>query len=102
MLVRAAIFLILFSGVLLLVSQLYLIPALRAAKDADPAEKRQLAAYATLILVVVLFVLFAGLVLTFRIGRFFFPRAPAVRRKPTEYVDAWAEAGRRISVEEPE
>ena len=47
-------------------------------------------------LIVVLFVLFAGLVLTFRLGRFLFPRQPTARAKPTEYVDAWAEAGRRM------
>jgi Na+/proline symporter len=97
MLVRAVIFLTVFAIVLVLVVQLYLIPALIAAKDADAEQRRQLSAYATLILAVVLFVLFSGLLLTFRVGRFFFPRPPSTPVKRTEYVDAWAEAGRRAS-----
>ena len=102
MLVRAVIFLTVFAIVLLLVVQLYLIPAMLAAKDADASQRRQLSAYATLILAVVLFVLFSGLLLTFRVGRFFFPRNPARTLKPTEYVDAWAEAGRRAAAAPPE
>lgn len=97
MLVRAVIFLTVFAIVLLLVVQLYLIPALLAAKDADLEQRRQLSAYATLILAVVLFVLFSGLLLTFRVGRFFFPRSISRTIKHTEYVDAWAEAGRRAA-----
>ena len=41
------------------------------------------------------FVLFGGLLIAFRIGRFFIPR-PVAGRKKTEYVDAWAESGRRM------
>jgi O-antigen/teichoic acid export membrane protein len=102
MLLRAVAFLGVFAIILVLVVNLYLIPAMTAAKDADVKQRHELAAYATLILVVVLFVLFAGLLLTFRIGRFFFPRPPIPPRKPTEYVDAWAEAGRRAPVPEEE
>jgi hypothetical protein len=46
---------------------------------------------------VLLFILFAGVVLTFRFGRLFFPRATAPRTK-TQYVDAWAESARRMQV----
>ena len=45
----------------------------------------------------VLFILFVGLMMTFRIGRFFFPRSTPPPAK-TQYVDAWAESGTRISV----
>jgi hypothetical protein len=90
-----------FAGVLMLVCWRYLFPAIRAAASAiehhDPQQKRELAATASLVLVVVLFVLFAGLLLTFRMGRFFFPRPHPPRAKPTEYVDAWEESGRRIN-----
>jgi cytochrome b561 len=90
-----------FAGVLVLVCWRYLIPAVRAAASAierhDPRQKQELAATASLILVVVLFVLFAGLMLAFRMGRFFFPRPPTPRTKPTQYVDAWAESGRRVN-----
>ena len=94
-LIRAVIFLATFALVLLVVANLYLLPAFRAAHAANAAERRQLAAHATLVLAVVLFVLFAGLVLTFRVGRYFFPKPPVARPKPTEYVQPWAEAGRR-------
>jgi hypothetical protein len=88
-------FLLLFAILIVGVSEFYLLPALAAVKDANPVEKARLSAYSRLLLAVVLFVLFVGLVLTFRIGRFFFPRADAPKT-PTKYVDAWTEAGRRI------
>lgn len=102
--VRAALpvvlFLVGFAAVLLAVCTIYLFPALRAAASADPQQRRELGATAWLVLALVLFVLFAGLVLSFRVGRFFFPRPAAPARKPTEYVDAWAESARRMVVEE--
>ena len=100
--VRAIVFLVVFSLVLLAAMKLYLLPAMAALKDADPRQREHLQATAILMLCVVLFVLFAGLLLTFRPGRFFFPRAPMARAKPTEYVDAWAEAGRRATAEPPD
>lgn len=85
-------------GVLIwIVSTWYLIPAMEAAQDANTAEKRQLAAHSRLLLAVVLFILLAGILLTFRFGRYFFPRA-VERAKPTKYVDAWAESAKRVSV----
>jgi hypothetical protein len=90
-----------FAVVLVVVCWLYLFPAIRAAASAiehhDLRQKRELAATASLILFVVLFVLFAGLLLAFRVGRFFFPRPPVPRRTPTQYVDAWEESGRRVN-----
>ena len=47
----------------------------------------------------VLFVLFAGLLLSFRVGRFFFPRPTPAPRRRTEYVDAWVESGRRMTAD---
>jgi len=41
-------------------------------------------------------ILFVGLMMTFRIGRFFFPRPGNSARVKTTYVDAWTEAGRRL------
>ena len=70
-----------FAAVLVAVCRIYLFPALRAAASADPQQQRQLAATAWLILAVVLFVLFAGLLLAFRVGRFFFPRPPPAARQ---------------------
>ncbi len=85
-------------GILLVgVCRIYLIPAMRAAATADPLQRKQLAATAWLVLAIVLFILFAGLLLTFRIGRFFFPRPTPVAPKRTEYSDAWAESGRRMA-----
>ena len=82
---------------ILIISKWYLLPALEAAKNAAPGEKKALAAHARLLLSVVLFILIAGILLTFRFGRFFLPRQrrPA---KPTQYVDAWTESARRVAV----
>lgn len=100
-LVALALYLLGFAGVLAMVCWLYLFPAMRAAASAiehhDMQQKKTLAATALLMLFVVLFVLFAGLVLAFRMGRFFFPRPTPPRNKPTQYVDAWEESGRRMN-----
>jgi hypothetical protein len=90
-------FLIGFTILLIGVCSYYLIPAMDAATSPGitPKEKRTLMAVSRLMLFVVLFVIFAGLLLTFRVGRFFFPRKSAPRTQ-TNYVDAWAEAGKRM------
>ena len=73
----------------------YLLPGLRAAQYADAKGREGLAANALLVLIVVLFALLAGLVLTFRVSRFFFPR-PTPPRRQTQYTDAWAESAKRL------
>jgi hypothetical protein len=90
-------FLLGFAILLVGVLSYYLVPAMDAAtsKGITVTEKRTLVAYSRLLLMVVLFVLFAGLIMTFRVGRFFFPSKNA-ERVQTKYVDAWAEAGRRL------
>ena len=95
--VAVVVYLLCFTVLLIVISKDYLLPAMEASRNASPQEKRQLAAYARLMLTVVLFVLFGGLLVAFRIGRFFIP-PPVTTRKKTEYVDAWAESGRRASV----
>src|SRR2546421_11560907 len=94
-----AIYLVGFLILILVVSKYYLIPAFVAEQHATAEQRRVLVAHSWLILALVLFVLLVGLLLTFRIGRFFFPgsREPA---KPTEYVDAWKEAGKRLRVDD--
>jgi hypothetical protein len=52
-----------------------------------------------LVLAIVLFILLVGLLLTFKIGRFFRAR-PVSPRKATKYVDAWEESGRRLKLPE--
>lgn len=91
------VFLIGFTILLVGVCSYYLIPAMDAATSTGitPKEKRQLMAVSRLMLAVVLFVVFAGLLLTFRVGRFFLPRKSGPRTQ-TNYVDAWAEAGKRM------
>jgi hypothetical protein len=88
------IFLIGFAVLIILVSHHFLIPALLASRDATPAEKRHIQAMATLLLTVVLFILGVGLVLVLRVKRFFVSSTQPQRQK-TEYIDAWAEAGKR-------
>jgi hypothetical protein len=101
-LVAILVYLVGFAAVLVVVCRRYLIPAVSAAASAierhDLQQRKELAATASLILAVVLFVLFAGLLLAFRMGRFFFPPQRPPRQKPTQYVDAWEESGRRMSV----
>ena len=84
------------AGVLIVfVSFYYLLPATAAAAGADQAGRKSLAAHSALLLAVLLVILFCGLLLTFRVGRMFLPRKTGPRTK-TKYVDAWAEAGRRL------
>lgn len=90
-------FLLGFTILLIGISYYSLIPGLEAAKDATTPEKRSLVAWYRLLLAVILFILLAGLLMTFRIGRFFFPR-PTPPRTQTTYVDAWAESGKRIQI----
>lgn len=86
-----------FAGLISLLSRYFLIPALLAANDATAAQKRQLSAVATLLLAVVLFILGVGLMLVFRVRRFFFPRSTGSEsRQHTSCVDAWSESARRM------
>lgn len=94
-------FLLGFAVLLVFVSYFYLFPALRARQNATEPERRVLAAHALLLMAVLLFILLVGLILTFRMGRFFIPRR-RTRSRPTIYPDAWAEAGRRMEVEPPD
>jgi hypothetical protein len=93
------IYLVGFVILLLAVSHYYLFPAYEATRDANHVQKQVLSAYARLVLAIVLFILLIGLLLTFKIGRFFRPR-PTPPRKPTKYVDAWEESGRRLKLPE--
>ena len=93
------VFLFGFTVLVVVIAYLALIPGLQAATQPSVSdqEKRALVAWYRLLLMVVLFILFAGVVLTFRFGRLFFPRNAPPRTK-TQYVDAWAESARRVQV----
>jgi hypothetical protein len=88
-------FLAAFAGVLLLVSDRYLLPAMRSAHGADPMARKQLAAISLLVLVIVLVALMGILFLVVRPGRLFLPRRLSPRTR-TSYVDAWTESARRM------
>ena len=92
-------FLVVFTVLLIAITSYVLVPGFEAIKDPKltPEEKRSLQAWYRLLMFVLLFILFAGLVLTFRFGRLFFPRATAPRTR-TQYTDAWAESARRMQV----
>lgn len=94
-------FLLGFAALIWVVSDWYLLPALDAARGADTAGKKVLAAHARLLLAVVLLILVCGIVLTFRFGRFFLPR-PREPRHPTKYVDAWSESAKRMQAPPPD
>jgi hypothetical protein len=91
----AVAFLFVFTLLLIGVCYYFLFPALEAWKHAPPADRAKLRAYASLLLSIILIVLICGLLLTVRIGRFFFPR-PASPRTRTKYVDAWSESAKRM------
>jgi peptidoglycan biosynthesis protein MviN/MurJ (putative lipid II flippase) len=95
----ALVFLLVFSVLLIAVASYVLVPGFEAIQDQKltPEEKRSLQAWYRLLMFILLFILFAGLVLTFRFGRLFFPR-PTGPRTETQYVDAWAESARRMQV----
>ena len=93
----AVVFLFSFTVMLTVLCFFFLFPALEALKHATLDDKLKLRAWSTLLLAVLLFILVAGLLLTLRIGRFFFPR-PDVPRVHTKHVDAWAEAGKRMAM----
>ena len=94
---QALVFLIGFTVLLVGILAYVLAPGLEAARHATDNEKRSLVAWYRLLLAVLLLILFSGLMLTFRVGRFFFPR-PTGPRTRTRYVDAWAESARRMEV----
>jgi hypothetical protein len=94
-------FLLGFAVLIVFVSRYYLIPAMEAFIQASPGQRRILVAHSRLLLAIILMILLVGLILTFRVGRFFFPRARQ-HQKPTEYPDAYAEAARRIQVDDDE
>ncbi|HYE19018.1 MAG TPA: hypothetical protein VEA69_11270 [Tepidisphaeraceae bacterium] len=83
----------------------YLLPAAEAvvsAKQAgDHKGQRAISATAALLLAVLLIVLICGIFMTFRIGRYFFPRNTGPRVK-TQYVDAWAESAKRMPTPPPD
>jgi hypothetical protein len=90
------IFLLGYVVLLVVVSRYYLLPALEVVHKATPTERKWLSASSALLLAVVLFIIAVGIVLTFRVSRFFFPRPSAAREKPTQYVDAWSESAKRM------
>ena len=97
------IYLVGFAVLLVIVWHSYLAAAIEAAKHADIRGKKYLQAVAQLMLSVVLVYLLAGLILVFRLGRFFFPRPGAgPKRSRTTYVDAWSEAGKRMDEKKAE
>jgi type II secretory pathway component PulF len=90
-----------FALLITFIARYYLIPAMQAAQAATPGQKQQLTAYSMLLMAIVLLIAFVGIVLTFRISRFFFPRPPH-QRTQTQYVDAWAESAKRLDASAPE
>jgi O-antigen/teichoic acid export membrane protein len=93
----ALVFLLVFTVVALAAAFYTLRPGAAAAQVASEAGKKHLAVWFRLLVAVLLFILFAGLMLSLRIGRFFFPQ-PTKPRTETKYVDAWAESGKRVQV----
>jgi len=94
-----AVYLAGFAVLLLVELHFFIEPAIRASHGSDPLGKQKLQAVAWLMFSILLFYLIAGLMLVFRVGRFFFPRQDlAGQRVRTQQMDIWAEAGKRLKV----
>jgi cytochrome b561 len=92
---KLIVFLVGFVILLAIVSRMFLLPAMQAATDgATPGEQKQLSAYAWLLMTILLVILFAGLVLTFKAGRYFIGKPSP--RVTTQYSDAWTESAKRM------
>jgi len=89
------VFVILFSLLLLGVCKWYLIQAMDDFGHADKLQKRLLGLHAMLIMIVLLLIAGLGLLLSFRMGRYFSRRPPS-KNTPTKYVDAWSESAKRM------
>jgi type II secretory pathway component PulF len=98
-------FLAAFAVGIVFLSTYYLLPALEAFTQAqragDQTGKKAISATSALLLSVILIILLSGLILTFRVGRFFFPRQSPPRTR-TKYVDIWTESGKRMQAPPPE
>jgi hypothetical protein len=92
-------FLVVFTVGLIALTFYYLLPAhrafLKAKEQGDKQGLHAISATSALLLAVVMLILVSGLLLTFRIGRLFFPRTAPPRTK-TQYIDAWAESAKRM------
>jgi LPS O-antigen subunit length determinant protein (WzzB/FepE family) len=66
-------FLIAFTALLSLIADYFMRPAVQAAHVATPPERRELSAVSILLLAILLTMLTLGLLLTFRVRRFFTP-----------------------------
>jgi hypothetical protein len=67
-------YLLSFAAFLLLIAKYYMQPAVVAAHVATAPERQKLSAISILLLAIILVMLCVGLMLTFRVHRFFFPR----------------------------
>lgn len=95
-------FLLAAAGLIAFVSIYYLIPAMSVVTQADGIGRRQLSAVSALLLLVILVVLFIGLLLVFRVHRFFLPHGSGEKVAPTQHIDAWAESAKRLKIDEAE
>ncbi len=93
-------FFVLFTLLLLLVYRFYMIPWIAEAQHATKSHLRKMSAEALLLMCVLLAILFSGLLVTFRISRFFVEPSSG-KRSSTKVVDAWTEAGKRLENDPP-
>jgi H+/Cl- antiporter ClcA len=94
-------FLVAFLLALALVAVLVIAPMLQAASHALPQERKQVSAFAALLLCLLLATLLLGLVMTMRAGRIG-RSGIGLKHKPTEYPDVWEESARRVEIPDPE
>ena len=74
----------------------FIVPGMQvlSSPDATETDRAGISALAALLLAVLLVILFVGLLLTFRVRRFFF--GDSQPRQRTRYTDAWEESAKRL------
>ncbi len=93
--VPLVIYLVVFTILLIVICQVYLLPAMQVAKTATPEQRRMLAVNSRLLLTLLLIVLMGMLLVALRSASFLSRRLGGPR-KPTVYPDAWSESARRL------
>lgn len=80
----------------------FILPGLAVLNDpaTSEAQRNRLGAVAALLMVLVLILLLVGLVLVFRVRRYFHEHSS--RRQQTVCVDAWAESANRVPAQDGE
>ena len=78
-----------------LIANYWVVPMLRTSRGGTAADQQRAVIYGTLVLILLLTLLVIGLLASFRFSAWLL--RTETREQPTEYLDIWEEAGRRVT-----